>query len=232
MVNGTHWNKALNIRSPTQVAAMTLLAAATAACSLLAGGALAATADDLPLHDVDAILANTRAFFRRWAVAHEKEYLDDAAEFNRRLTVFEQNCMFVKGHNAGGASTTLKLNQFADQTFDEFHETYLGYSPELRAEHNPARLSSFRHSGAAAPASVDWTEKGAVTPVKNQGQCGSCWAFSTTGSVEGVNYLETGDLVTLSEQVRTRRCPVLIAVLFTANGRGVICYIMPDTRGN
>ena len=185
---------------------MALLATAAAACSLLAGGALAATADEVPLHDVDAILANTRAFFRRWAAAHEKEYLADEAEFNRRLSVFEQNAMFVKGHNAGEASTTLKLNQFADQTFDEFHATYLGYSPELRAESNPARLGSFRHAGAAAPASVDWTEHGAVTPVKNQGQCGSCWAFSTTGSIEGINYLETGELVTLSEQVRFLAC--------------------------
>ena len=87
--------------------------------------------------------------------------------------------------------------------WEEFKEIYTGYRDAgkyLRRTRNEATELNSQAVKDAAPSSVDWTTKGAVTPIKNQEQCGSCWAFSTTGSVEGAYAIATGNLVSLSEE--------------------------------
>jgi C1A family cysteine protease len=120
-----------------------------------------------------------------------------AEEEAMRFRVFKENAARIASHNNAGHSWTMALNQFADLTADEFSAKYIGGFRNAPT-HKSYELSHLRNLDL--PASVDWTTKGAVTPVKNQGQCGSCWAFSTTGSVEGIWFITTGTLVSLSEQ--------------------------------
>jgi len=106
---------------------------------------------------------------------------------------------FVVAHNAGNQTYQVELNKFADLTKGEFKNIFLGYKPELRLSEKPKTLADIQ-VGAYPSGSLDWTTQGAVTGVKDQGQCGSCWAFSTTGSVEGAIFLKNKVLTSLSEQ--------------------------------
>merc|ERR1719379_1108717 len=90
------------------------------------------------------------------------------------------------------------VNEFSDMTHDEFKAMYVGPKIPTRNATNIRVITNLH--GESAPDSVDWRQKGAVTPVKNQGQCGSCWSFSTTGSTEGRVQIATGKLTSLSEQ--------------------------------
>jgi len=133
--------------------------------------------------------------FQTWAARHGKVY-SSPEEATMREAIFAANVAKINAHNAAGSSWTMAVNEFADLTSTEFAVARIGgYKPRtLRRTRNVSTLS------AAAPTSVDWTTKGAVTPVKNQGQCGSCWSFSSTGALEGVGFIAKGSLVSLSEQ--------------------------------
>merc|ERR1719489_347096 len=101
----------------------------------------------------------------------------------------------IKAHNQGEHSWTMGITQFADMTPKEF-KLYIG---SRRFEHKPSE-TKFEAPKDWVSSSVDWVTKGAVTPVKNQGQCGSCWSFSTTGAMEGAWQVATNKLVSLSEE--------------------------------
>merc|ERR1719421_648144 len=134
--------------------------------------------------------------FLQWYKTHNKVY--ERENFGSRYMTFKKNLQFIQMHNAGNSSVTVALNEFADMTNEEFSAKMKGYTHVERPLMRSKNVKTLPTTNL--PSSVDWTTKGVVTPIKNQGQCGSCWAFSTTGSVEGANALKTGTLVSLSEQ--------------------------------
>ena len=116
-------------------------------------------------------------------------------EARYRLAVFNDNLKKIEKHNAKHLPWTLGVNKFADIGAEEFSYKFCGCAKDPKT-----RSGRITPIYGDAPARVDWREKGAVTPVKDQASCGSCWAFSTTGTVESAYAIKTGKLVSLSEQ--------------------------------
>jgi len=137
--------------------------------------------------------------FVQWMTDFSKEYA--AEEFFYRYGVFKATMDRVAAHNAKNESWTAGLTQFSDLTNEEFGRIYAsGYIPYGKPI--PEDTWQPPSPGAFPTTSIDWSTQGAVTPIKNQGQCGSCWAFSTTGSVEGWTFLmkNVKPVISLSEE--------------------------------
>ncbi|PIA30459.1 hypothetical protein AQUCO_05500021v1 [Aquilegia coerulea] len=122
----------------------------------------------------------------------------DNAEKLRRVKIFKANVDFIDYFNKyEGKPYVLSANAFADQTNEEF----ISYRNGYKNQNVKATPSPFRYENVTAvPSTMDWRKKGAVTPIKDQGECGCCWAFSAVAATEGVNQLSTGKLISLSEQ--------------------------------
>uniref|UniRef100_A0A7S2G203 Peptidase C1A papain C-terminal domain-containing protein n=1 Tax=Haptolina brevifila TaxID=156173 RepID=A0A7S2G203_9EUKA len=115
------------------------------------------------------------------------------------MQAFELNDAIIAKTNAQNLTYTLGHNEFSGYTWDEFKRIHMSELFLNRAPKNVQRVH-IKQPGYQLADSVDWVTAGAVTPVKNQGRCGSCWAFSTTGSVEGAMQIASGKLISLSEE--------------------------------
>merc|ERR1712007_218293 len=136
--------------------------------------------------------------FAAWAATFGKTYNGDD-EFSARQAIYDANMAKYEAHNADATQTfTMGPNQFSDLTLEEFQALPIfGYK---KPEQSLPKVGVHEYNGEELAASVDWRSKGAVTAVKNQGQCGSCWAFSTIGGLEGAWEIGTGTLTSMSEQ--------------------------------
>lgn len=131
---------------------------------------------------------------------HGKKYKSEQEE-KAKFGIFMENVNMIESHNwkfhNGHATYWLAVNHFTDLTNKEYQILHGFNKPNGKKTRN---CKQYRPSTKDVPEEMDWRTKGLVTPVKNQGQCGSCWSFSTTGSVEGQWAKKIGKLVTLSEQ--------------------------------
>ncbi|XP_078698633.1 cathepsin L-like peptidase [Branchiostoma floridae x Branchiostoma belcheri] len=136
-------------------------------------------------------------------LTHGKQY-NSPEEENARHAIFQDNNQMIKEHNQqaamGRRSYFMGMNQFGDLAHSEYLEFVVGPGLLPLNQSQPSENVFESTPGLQVDDTVDWRQKGAVTPVKDQGKCGSCWAFSTTGSLEGAHFLKTGTLVSLSEQ--------------------------------
>jgi len=133
--------------------------------------------------------------FKDFETSFQKQYVSEE-ERESRFNIFKDNYVYIASENTKGTNSyELGVNTFSDLSTDEISGTHFGYVKAAQRFEGAKHLGVHEYKGEALPTSVDWRSKGAVTPVKNQASCGSCWAFSTTGSMEGAWAIASGKLV-------------------------------------
>jgi len=131
--------------------------------------------------------------FTSWMHEHSRVYA--STEFFHRYNIFKTNMDYVEKWNSENSLTVLGLTNMADLTNAEYQKIYLGTHIDVTATYVPVI-----EEPTPTVDTVNWKLKGAVTAIKDQGQCGSCWSFSSTGAIEGISQIKRGTLPNVSEQ--------------------------------
>ncbi|OVA03798.1 Peptidase C1A [Macleaya cordata] len=153
------------------------------------------------IHDLESsllqIIGETRHAFKfaRFARRYGKKY-ETVEEIKLRFSNFVESLRLIRSTKRKGLPYTLALNQFADMSWEEFRAQKLGAAQNCSATTN----GNHKLTDDLLPLTKDWREVGIVSPVKNQGHCGSCWTFSTTGALEAAYKQAFGKAISLSEQ--------------------------------
>ncbi|CAH2252986.1 jg13535 [Pararge aegeria aegeria] len=142
----------------------------------------------------------TEHLFSDFLATYKPDYINDHLEMLKRYEIFHNNVRKIHEFNTHERGTArYAVTRFSDLTYEEFGQKYLGLKPNLRDSNQiPMRKADIPQ--VHLPNGFDWRHYNAVTEVKNQGSCGSCWAFSVTGNIEGQWKMQSGNLVSLSEQ--------------------------------
>lgn len=150
------------------------------------------------------VKTHAKSVFDVWVTAAGKIY-DSTDEYASKFQAWLDNLEYVLEYNDESKSHWLGMNSFADMSHQKWKQAVgLDSTKFVKKRASKSLDSPFMYASVdelLLPENVDWTEKGAVGPVKNQMACGSCWAFSTTGAIEGINAIQTGKMVALSEQM-------------------------------
>lgn len=133
--------------------------------------------------------------FENWSDKYSKSYFSLTEKYNKKA-IWLENLKFIEHHNSRNLGYVLEMNEYGDMTWNQFKKVKMGLI--MNHENVHGHIPNLPHLGL--PIYVNWTERGVVTRVKNQFQCGSCWAFSTTGAIESMHAIQTGNLVALSEE--------------------------------
>jgi len=148
------------------------------------------------LHELNIPLREQNLFegFLEWSAKYNKIY-SDPSEQAYRYRIFKENAQIIKELIDSGISHQVELNNFADLSSNEYKSRYLSEMPKSTRPKNIVR-----HNTDKLPSAVDWRLNGTMTPVPNQGQCGSSWAFGAVHAVEALKKLSNLTLSVLSVQ--------------------------------